>query len=325
MLYATLTILFACICSVASTSSTRNNHDTEPKVFFLFLSYGAIHNSDIWNSFFARANPLHYRVFLHTKNYIHSAKNPITFNVTTIALTFSRYHNIHQPMNKLFAAALYNSKNEDDMFVSISADAIPVKSFANIRSILTTAPTSSSICISPTMQWLKANIPGKDMYILKHHQWIVLNKPDAVKCVRVAESFREMIHLVPTLQHDGTYKNKHPGSTEEMWFGTALYGLHDNSSHLNPFTVPMDVEQGTCRTYVYWRNYLPNSQFSSIISEGSNFTRQTCTLTTNRMLKALKASEKFLFTRKFVISTKVLMEDGAIVPLATAMLVHLAY
>merc|ERR1719223_732909 len=83
---------------------------------------------------------------------------------------------------------------------------------------------------------------------------------------------------------------------EEIWFTTAINGLYNRSSTYNSLNYPSSVEQGICRTYVYWDGYPQNSQFEI----GNRFGINTHGLKNKPLafFLALKASDNFLFVRK---------------------------
>ena len=276
--------------------------EAEPQVFFLMLAYDMISNIQQWDMFFEHANPLHYKFFVHfaevdkgSKPNFHDANSPFyysqVFNVSSIPRVLSSYMSVHQPMNALADAALAVSQHENDMFVFVSSDALPVKPFATIRKKLCSPhSTVSSMCIAPTAQWFKTT--DEELSVVKAHQWIVLNKRDATQSVNMWKTKPTTNELIPNLVvQEGI-------ADEEIWFTTSIYGLYNHSSNsYNMLNYPNNLEQGICRTYVHWDGYPLGTQFE--VGERFGIPHHNFKKLPIKFIIALKESDNFLFARKF--------------------------
>merc|ERR1719450_1203840 len=86
-------------------------------------------------------------------------------------------------MVQLLRYATRDSSHAMDKFVFLSDTTLPVKPFSYIYGALTEYDTSD-VCIEPRDEWVwltHKTQPGASATIVKHSQWVVLNKDHAKK------------------------------------------------------------------------------------------------------------------------------------------------
>jgi len=223
-----------------------------------------------------------------------------------------------------------------DKFVFVSDSTLPVKPPHVIRSTLM-ADDQSDICVFPSSQWGQARGDGThSVTLVKHHQWVVLNRAHAERMVAEWQPVQADGHWVVPLQRN-TQWNSHPPysakwfhrpwssnwCTDEWAFFTTLFGAPVTVTGLAEIAVPgfsggtlaltgprAQNAQGTCRTFAYWSGDSPDFRsVANVIGSDVPNTRVSCWPTCNprpmsfqlasaNALLALRSSG-FLFARKF--------------------------
>lgn len=149
-----------------------------PKIFFLMLTYGGIGNREMWKLFLQSINEDKYAFFVHAK--IHIVAPFDGFKFTRVKTVYNEYCDLVEPMKELLSVAVKASKHKNDHFIFISSDTLPMKPFHVIYEHFTTYNKASNICITPSEQWYSL---GGDWLLPKTHQWMTLNRNDALKFV----------------------------------------------------------------------------------------------------------------------------------------------
>lgn len=310
------------VSTVDPTQCPKPNVTRKPNeggvLFFNFLGYKEIYNEDIWREFFKDVPTSQYRVYIHLKEA--NGFSTRAFEQSGYCLVpsvWSDYCRVTNPMNELLFRSLNDSFHQNDHFIFLSSDTIPIKSFSYIYNELIMPPSApphdSNFCITPTLQWIDH---GDNKYTVKHHHWISLNRVDVIKSV-------------------GQYKAQDPDYTkvfapytikpsicfEEHWHYTAANGVFDSSSpnsnsNNKKLIYPYTYEQGRCITYVFW----PDAPRESIFRQGivdlefrHHQNAQTLLSAPLQLIIDLHESPTFLFMRKIrseSVSGFVEVQDG---------------
>jgi len=62
-----------------------------------------------------------------------------------------------------------------EKYVFISESTLPAKPWVTVHRALS-ASENSDFCIPQVSEWPKANVNGRQLTFVKHHQWVVLNR-----------------------------------------------------------------------------------------------------------------------------------------------------
>lgn len=250
-----------------------------PRVFFLFLTRHGVTNH-LWRQFFLSADKTKYRNLMHCKDWkaCHSRDNELHVggDVTVVSTVPSSYcTDLVSPMVQLLKTALGESRSDRDKFVFLSESTLPVKPFHEVFDALT-ASTDSDFCIYPESDWVSLDLtkPGHRAMLVKHSQWMVLNRPHASNMVAGWPAFRSGIHRrpweVPAGSDAMVSANEGlplPQCLDEWAMFATLYGsvildVTDRSPRwfsglsAGPFSLKLwGPEQGTCRTFAWWRTH----------------------------------------------------------------------
>jgi len=267
------------------------------QLFFLVLAYSKLYNMHVWEEFFSNIPHTQYKVFLHSKLLL-QLNSSQTFNITLISKFYSAYGKSSHAMNGLFEAGLNASYHERDAFLLISSDTIPIKPFSTIYDHYCLSDRPSKLCVAPTDQWFELS---SGLFAVKTHNWIALNKSDALNAVRTQKKYPKFVDVfAPYTKNVNLIQNGY--SWEELWFFTALYGPFNKSSPSSNLVYPFKSEQGICGLYAWWEDYLPESPFLSenIPKLTTYHTKgnQMLSLVPYNFLTALKQSKNFHFIRK---------------------------
>lgn len=177
-------------------------------------------------------------------------------------------------MAKLLSEALKLSAavGGHEKFVFLSESTLPIKPFSEIHSTLM-ADDSSDFCLFPSDQWGSAKFDGSRVKLIKHHQWVVLNRPHAQQFVRdwvpVTDDSQWRIWLKSGTweQHERNVRPEKfffpPGAnscTDEWAFLATIFGAIEpkqGTRYLPGFAKgPIDMNshatQGRCRTWSFW-------------------------------------------------------------------------
>lgn len=307
-------------------------------VYFLFMVHDKIEHADIWQSFFKNAPHGSWKVLVHCKDSAGCRKNGVFTNnigYVQVPTTPTWYcHDLVTAMAQLLIGALSMHaapKGAHEKFVFLSESTLPTKPFAHIHNALL-LDDNSDICLFPSDQWGSARADGTLVKLVKHHQWVVLNRAHSEIFVRdwipVNAQSEWRIWL-----RSGAWSSEHrvltPRSfyypphantcTDEYAFMATIFGALEpmtGSRYLPGFGgghIDMDTHasQGRCRTWSYW-NYdwdradaalaseIAKDVFGSKMSCYPNCHARPATLEklSSGSLHALRRSP-FLFARKF--------------------------
>jgi len=261
----------------ASKDATHANATVEPRkprIYFLFLAMHGVNNFEIWKAFFKTAPAEKYRAFIHC---VHDdCKRSVVGSALQVVPTVPTVYcsDLVTAQQQLIRYALMDkdgAPNPDDKFAFISDSTLPAKSFSEIYGTLA-ARHSSDFCVFPVGLWkefpwylVHATVMEEGSrhsnVMMKHHQWIVLQREHAEKADR--EFSQDTIH---ELRHV-------PVCPDEFWYMFILYGSirppdfiyrHKDLEHFtgSPVVTSSPGEtgiQGQCDTFAFW----PQDQRSS--------------------------------------------------------------
>lgn len=237
-----LIVLIFCFGHVSTRQELHNrvvnSNIKTKKLFILIIGYDKLYNKQIWEYFFHKVDAALYRIFFHSK-FPNTLEHSRHFQITVIDPVPNGYCKVSIVMNALLEAALKESNN-DDCFVFLSADSIPVKPFKHIYEYLCGpigTSVASKLCITPTSQWYSY----ESALYPKSHQWMSLNKTDAQNSVALSRASSTQSNPYAPLPSLESW------CMEEVWHSFALYGAYNSStSKLNELIYPSENEQGTC-------------------------------------------------------------------------------
>lgn len=250
-------------------------------VNFMFMTIGSLPHASIWKMFFAEAPRRSWRAYIHCKDPDACARSGLSLElpeVKQVSTMPSWYcHDLVTAMVHLLKTAIDESPSTGgagsvEKFVFVSDSTLPIKPFAEVHATLTSTD-DSDICIFPQEQWASANIDGHDVKMVKHHQWVVLNREHAEKMVRDWQPVdsRGVWH-VPLMGGSWAGKerklspqhfNRAPNAnwcTDEWAFFTTIFGVFEpfasgSRSYANFGSVSQYLPgqlQGKCRTFTFW-------------------------------------------------------------------------
>lgn len=311
-------------------------------VYFLFLIKDSLPHASLWQSFFAGAPVGSYQVLVHCSDANGCARKGVNQmpNFKIIPTTPTWYcHDLVTAMAHLLSAALSLNAAQTipggyEKFVFLSESTLPAKSFRYVHATLL-QDNDSDFCLFPSNQWGSAEIDGKRVQLVKHHQWVVLNRPHAELFVNSWKPV-DARGVWQVWLKGGSWQGKerfvspqhfyHPPNsnwcTDEWAFFATVFGAVEPQGGVRAFPHfgggivyvqgPASlVAQGRCRTFSYWDSYdaaasgLAGSIFSdsygSRISCYPHCAQRPATLEqlSDTALQHLQASP-FLFARKFV-------------------------
>merc|ERR1719401_2519784 len=320
--------------NASAGQSTGSKQPRGPRVYFLFMGVDKISNLDVWQAFFAHANPEQYRAYVHCK--LSSCTSMVAGSALTPVPTVPSYYctDLVSPMSQLLNFALQDSAgypNPADKFAFISDSTLPAKPFSHIYGTLS-ARRGSDFCVFPSNEW--ADVPstsGVELAV-KHHQWMTLEREHAQRAWdlwKTGHFHHFMAHFRMNSQawawNNNSYADsRNFGCLDEFWHMVALYGTLHSSNMMQDTTIPLTMFmrgplhvspsagwQGECDTFVVWAKYLhiagnnPFSQFHSTLDQmsvphsGNSFRPGWWDTITTHGLAAIRQSS-FLFVRKFV-------------------------
>lgn len=155
-------------------------------VHFMFELKDHLQHPGIWGKFFSQAMQGSYMAWAHCTDY-HACENDYMMKKVKVRLVpqvFSvRGADLINPFAHMIRLALKETRHlaergVPEKFLVISDATLPVKPFAFIHWDLISRD-NSDICISIPTQWAKATIGGIPLALVKHHQWLALNRTDA--------------------------------------------------------------------------------------------------------------------------------------------------
>lgn len=325
------------------SNASGSAHQAPGVIHFLFLINDALPHADIWRMFFSSAPKGSYTVLAHCKDPDGCRRSGLVQSLAEarmIPTVGSWYcHDLVTAMSKLTEAALNLRAAPNggvEKFVFVSDSTLPVKPFSVVHRELSNND-DSDFCIFPCDQWGWANIDNRNLWLVKHHQWVVLNRAHAEVFVKswVPVDERSVWHVQ---LKDDSWRGKerflspqhfhHPPqanwcSDEWGFFGTIFGAVEPkggvrkfpglSGGQLNMWGPGAMQSQGKCRTFTYWGRENDGPQFNllgtQIHGNGdamSCFPRchdrpATFSSVGDASLSAMRNSP-FLFARKFAKS-----------------------
>ena len=230
---------------------------------------------------------------------------------------------IYALLKESLNSSLPELQNEDDKYVILSSELIPIKSPNELYASLTSKSfsenfNSTAFCVKPTNQW---EISLKDPFkrLVKHYPWLIL---DRVHAEIFMERFEKGINSFSL--HTEGYKNLFTAATDstskakklnEYLTYFLLFGENDLNERAtwNGLQPSLTVDQGICFAYVYANSTQEDSselqhqlspfklnsslvQGTDIVISGKNSVIQTLRF---EVLVELRQSPHFLFVSKF--------------------------
>jgi len=267
---------------------SRGPVDHPAVIHFLFLVKGSLPHADLWRQFFEKAPRNSWRAWLHCADPIACEQNNVISELAQLqqvdTAASSYCTDLVSPSIELFRRALAAKSagpGAIEKFVLVSDSTLPVKSFNVIYHTLT-ADDNSDLCIAPMKEWRWAHVDGQKVWLVKHSQWVILNREHAQTLVN---------EWIPPLKWDtflgwwfvplkgGPWANRlrrvlayrfigHPGgewacTDEQAVFAKVFGALVPNSEGEQSFpklgkiahTGPQTKNaQGRCRTFVVFRD-----------------------------------------------------------------------
>jgi len=311
----------------------------EPRVYFLFLVQSGLDHPELWRSFLLGADSSKYRAFVHCKSPDACKASGILTLIPGMKMveTVPTYycHDLVTAMVHTLDGALREGGgmggSSRDKFVFVSESALPVKPFTEVHSALTTNH-DSDLCIFPKSHWATAHVGNTRAYLVKHHQWVTLNRAHAEVMVRDWAAVDEGGHWSVPLDSPGwsgeynasTFEREPIANwcTDEWAFFATIYGaipddgydksisLRDMGAGSIDFDGPASASmQGVCRTFAFFNE--DGHDFAAVardivMDHGSKLSCwPTCQARPTTFLELSDASlialrsSPFLFARKF--------------------------
>lgn len=225
----------------------------------------------IWGKFFADALPGTYMAWAHCTDY-HACEHDYSLKMLKFRLvptTFSqRGADLVSPYVHMIRIALAETAHLakagiPEKFIVISDATLPVKPFSFVH-WAQTKDGESDFCISTTTAWAFAVVEGETFTLVKHHQWVSLNRSDAEVLARNWNFVKQGWHwnvtlrsgkfatrprVVPrTIFQNGTWftATDEEAVYERVVGPMLLRNLSDRSPMMDLFT------NRRCLTYVDW-------------------------------------------------------------------------
>eukprot|EP00927_Polykrikos_kofoidii_P058662 TRINITY_DN5331_c0_g1_i2.p1 TRINITY_DN5331_c0_g1~~TRINITY_DN5331_c0_g1_i2.p1 ORF type:complete len:683 (-),score=105.68 TRINITY_DN5331_c0_g1_i2:133-2181(-) len=151
-------------------------------VHFLFVLQNSLPHYDIWRRFFESAPAGTWRAWAHCAEGCDEqmlSQFPAFRIVETAPSSYCV--DLVSPMAQLLRASLKDGSiphGAMEKFVFVSSTTLPTKPYHVVHKVLTAKGESDFCLISPGV-WAAANIGGKDYRLVKHSQWVVLNRHHA--------------------------------------------------------------------------------------------------------------------------------------------------
>mmetsp|Transcript_125718 Transcript_125718/g.367337 ORF Transcript_125718/g.367337 Transcript_125718/m.367337 type:complete len:792 (-) Transcript_125718:286-2661(-) len=254
-----------------------------PVLHFMFLAIDAVAHASIWREFFARAPHGAWRAWLHCKEPAACRESDIFRLIPGIRLVktlpTSYCNDLLSASVQLMDEALRSTAAPPgtmEKFILVSDTTLPVKPFSEIYQALT-AHDTSDFCLYPSSEWLQAEVDDRVLYAIQHHEWVVLNRPDAytlwTKWAPTWDedmwpdwnvSLRAESRAVAGRRHmlASEFSDGHPSwaCTDELapfniLYGAFVPGVDGTQNYTGIGTVSLReklVNQGRCRTFVMW-------------------------------------------------------------------------
>lgn len=278
-----------------SASNTSTPPATRPRLFFLFLTQSGIGHPELWNTFFHGMDVGYYRVLMHCKTNAQCLQKPWTAPPGTTmvdAVPTSYCVDLVSAMVQLLKQAVAESTSAADKFIFLSESTLPLKPFPEIYHTLTT-DDNSDICVNRAESWNQMRFGGlgRKVLVVKHNQWVVLNKEHAGLMVKRWPS----VHEVDASGHHWSvavrsqsgqlaeHQNPLPAMennqcSDEWAIFATLFGVLSDDGWQHMVSLPKfggggslqmragglgDTWQGNCRTFVFW-NQMPGDPMTEL-------------------------------------------------------------
>mmetsp|Transcript_28520 Transcript_28520/g.51955 ORF Transcript_28520/g.51955 Transcript_28520/m.51955 type:complete len:421 (-) Transcript_28520:149-1411(-) len=293
-----------CILSLATPEALQPSSVTAPvlhsdsndsavsggKVFFLFMANDSLPNEEIWLRFLKPAKQgIEYQAFVHCQHESvchEEIKNKNIFKM--IPSVKSQWcEDLVSPMNALLEAALRSSDHGGglpaDRFTFVSDTTVPVKPFDEVHQrLVSNGVSGSSFCVTPQHWWAVMDKKSKkNLFVVKHHQWMTLTQEHAQKVVFAKKRLRNlMARARPAYLYGSSWLSSlyqatlgklvpaHPdGCLDEYLYFSLIYGFLDSNrttakhqKEIEGFKgSPLHVSdnssedfQGQCDTYAFF-------------------------------------------------------------------------
>eukprot|EP00928_Gymnodinium_smaydae_P099643 TRINITY_DN9566_c0_g1_i1.p1 TRINITY_DN9566_c0_g1~~TRINITY_DN9566_c0_g1_i1.p1 ORF type:complete len:439 (+),score=84.91 TRINITY_DN9566_c0_g1_i1:204-1520(+) len=273
--------------SPVSTKHGREGGALSPDtgvVHFLFLVNGSLPHAALWRRFFARAPAGTWRAWVHCADAQACRDSGVAAELpglTVVPTVPSSYcTDLVTPTVQLLKSALASrtevAHGALEKFALVSDSTVPVKSFGYVFRELTSSP-ESDFCIAPPSDWRGAHVDTKKLFLVKHSQWVVLNRDHAHSLVRRwappkqwdtfqgwwnvplrgSHGSRSPQRLISATRFMAN-QNGHYACTDEQAVFATLFGAFEGTRR--SFAGLGDVDrtaasvQGRCRTFVVFRN-----------------------------------------------------------------------
>lgn len=267
------------------TNETKINEPDQPTVIhFLFMINNWLPHADIWEEFFSAASPGSMHSYVHCQDYKHCYDTglfKVLPNLRPIPTQPTWYcHDLVTAMTQLLKASLSMNSvppNAREKFVFLSESTLPLKNFSQVHAALS-ENDDSDFCMFPMDQWATTEIQGRNVFLPKHHQWVVLNREHAERMVDNWQPvqgngfwkvpLREKNWPKGTSFSPSNFKRGPSANwcTDEWAFFATIFGAFepentiDGASFIEGFSggplqtwgPPALSMQGTCRTFSYW-------------------------------------------------------------------------
>lgn len=179
-------------CATVAALHVRNSDPAPPKMLhpgilhFMFELKDELQHPGIWGKYWSQALPGTYKAWAHCTDHDACEKDFMMkkLGVRLVSKVYSsRGADLINPFVHMIRIALKETKPMADAgvvekFILLSDATLPVKSFAYTHWDQTSRP-ESDICISHPTQWSKLTLDGVHMAMVKHHQWVSINRQDA--------------------------------------------------------------------------------------------------------------------------------------------------
>jgi hypothetical protein len=296
------------------------------KIAFLFLLETGLDHEEIWEKFFQDADPALFSVYVHR-----SLPNASSDGLPNLPNTKGVPHVASQWCALMGAelAALNEALQDPDnqQFVFISHDAIPLKRFDDVySSLMMDSVNRSKVCFASSTNNLgdcRFRDPNhwRPGNVLKHHQWIILARHHAEIVLNNAEDALIKYDALRegTLK---TYRDPKMCSDESM----PVMSLLDHASPVqsSPPTasrasdiwsrlLSLGVDQH-CTTFVYWPRCLKGTRFDldSVNTQPSVHPHTFAEIERDYLVNLVNTP--LLFARKFLPEASVVTFDAALQP-----------
>lgn len=277
----------------ADATFTAANPNHQGIVHFLFMVNGDLPHAKLWQKWLTNAAPGSWRAFVHCKDPAACNRTvlPSLPGFEMVETTPTWYcHDLVTAMTRLLSTAL---GKQDQLrgamrqkFVFLSDSTLPAKPFNKVYQTLMDND-NSDFCIFPRNQWGTASIDGQDVYLVKHHQWVILNQAHAAEFVQqwvpvdsrgVWRIWLKSGHWQNNERYVSPQHFYHPPATnwcaDEWAFLATVFGIVENRGastdmqHFGGGKLILEgadslVSQGVCRTFTYWNSY-DGGEFTSL-------------------------------------------------------------